>query len=517
MNSLTYWAKREAENLAANLKTEEEYMKAISDTYDYMLDQITKEINGFYTKYAKSEGITLADAKRAVAKADIEAYERKAAKYVAEKNFSAEANAEMKLYNATMKINRLEMLKAQIGLEMVDGFNDLQQYFDEKLTDRTLQEFERQAGILGESIQDNAKAAHAIVNASFANAKFSDRIWMYQDMLKSELASLLKTGLIQGQNPRALARHLQKRFGVSKSNAERLMRTELARVQTEAQKQSFEANGFDEYTFLANVGCCDVCSALNGKHFKIKKMMPGENAAPLHPNCRCSTAAYMDDDTYNRWLDGLSSGSDQTWTEAKAANSAIRNTGTKVKYSDDYDYSINIDGYSDEVLKAFSECARDVAKKGSEDGLEHMYLVNTKTGQKAYYEVGEENEVGGEAFWAFIKDNKSEKYAFIHNHNTDGSLSETDINTLLHTENVNSMIAVRNDAVIYVAERKGSTIDELFYDELYKKELEELNEDVRNGKITYGERALRREEIVVDCLLRDYSKAGEIIEIDGRK
>ena len=237
MDSREYWRLREEENLKSNLKTEAEYIKTINGNYDYMLDQIQKEINGFYTKYAKTEGITLAEAKRRVDKLDIEAYGRKAAKYVKEKDFSKEANEEMRLYNATMKLNRLEMLKANIGLELVDGFDGLQKYFDKILTERTLSEFERQAGILGKTIQNNAQAAHAIVNASFNNAKYSDRIWMYQNMMKAELSKLLQTGLIQGRNPRELARHLTKLFGVRKSDAERLMRTELARVQIEAQKQ----------------------------------------------------------------------------------------------------------------------------------------------------------------------------------------------------------------------------------------------------------------------------------------
>ena len=246
MDSKEYWKRREEENLKKNLITEEAYIKQINGMYDYMMDQVQKEINGFYTKYAKKEGITLAEAKKRVSKLDIEAYERKAAKYVKEKDFSEQANKEMRLYNATMKINRLEMLKANIGLELVGGFDEMQKYFDTKLTERTVKEFERQAGILGGTIRNNQKAAHAIVNASFNNAKFSDRIWMYQEMLKADLSKLLQEGMIQGRNPRQLARHLTKRFGVSKSDAERLMRTELARVQTEAQKQSFEQNGFTQ-------------------------------------------------------------------------------------------------------------------------------------------------------------------------------------------------------------------------------------------------------------------------------
>lgn len=318
MDSTTYWRNRETEQRKHDILDGREYQRHIEEIYRNMIDEIEKEINGFYGKYARKEGITMAEAKKRAAKLDIEAYGRKAAKYVKEKNFSKQANEEMRLYNLTMKVNRLELLKAQIGMEMVAGFDELQKYYDEKLTDRTIAELERQAGILGKTIQDNVKAANAIVNASFHNATFSDRIWMYQDMLKNELNSLLQTGLIQGQHPRKLATHLRKRFGVSQSNAERLLITEMARVQTEAQKQSFERNGFEEYTFLALGTACPICRALDGKHFKVSKMMYGTNAPPMHPNCRCSVAAYEDSEDYEDWLDFLSKGgTTEEWNKMK--------------------------------------------------------------------------------------------------------------------------------------------------------------------------------------------------------
>ena len=236
----------------------------------------------------------------------------------------------MRLYNATMKINRLEMLKANIGLEMADGFNDLQKYFDRILNKRTLDEFARQAGILGDTVLNNEKVAESIVNASFHNANFSSRIWMYQGMLKAELDKLLRQGLIQGKHPRELSRHLVKLFGVSAYNAERLMRTELARVQTEAQKQSFERNGYEEYEFIAlGLSACEVCRELDGKHIKVKNMMPGENAPPMHPNCRCSTAAWMDEKEYEEWLDFLDKGgTTEEWNEQKTKG-RLRAANTK--------------------------------------------------------------------------------------------------------------------------------------------------------------------------------------------
>ena len=87
-----------------------------------------------------------------------------------------------------------------------------------------------------------------------------------------------------------------------------LMRTEMARVQTEAQMQSLKQNGFGEYQFLALGNACEICRALDGKHFPVDKMMPGLNAPPMHPNCRCSTSAYTDREEYDDWLNYLEMG-----------------------------------------------------------------------------------------------------------------------------------------------------------------------------------------------------------------
>ena len=317
-SSEKYWEKREAESLKRYLTDEKEYSKRVKEIYEDMLDNVQAEIDSFYSRYASKEGITIVEAKKRVSKLDMDEYERKAKRYVKDREFSKVANEEMRIYNLTMKVNRLEMLKAKIGLALVSGHAELEEYMSEILQGRTEDELERQAGILGETVLSNDKKAEAIVNASFHNATFSDRIWMNQNLLKSELSKLLQSGLIQGKNPRALARDLRKRFSVSISNAERLMRTELARVQTEAQKQSFERNGFEQYTFLANVGCCPICQKLNGKHFKVKDMMPGKNASPMHPNCRCSTSAYEDSEEYEAWLDYLDKGgTTEEWEKLK--------------------------------------------------------------------------------------------------------------------------------------------------------------------------------------------------------
>lgn len=317
-----YWLKREEEALKHYITDEKEYSKHIEKIYRNMMDACQKEIEAFYGKYAKDENISMSEAKKRVSGLDVEAFGRKAKKYVEEKNFSAQANKELKLYNATMKINRLEMLKANIGLELISGFDELNDYMGQILKDRALEELERQAGILGESISDNVKLADSIVNSSFHNATFSDRLWQYQSVMRSDLSKLIESGLIQGKSARVLAREIRKYYigsGKLKNgrngaiySSERLMRTELARVQIEAQKKSFEANDFDEYIFLANSTCCSECRKMHNKHFKVKKMMPGVNAPPMHPHCRCSTAAYIAEEGTEQRLSALNGTGEST-------------------------------------------------------------------------------------------------------------------------------------------------------------------------------------------------------------
>ena len=303
-----YWEKREAEALKHYLKQEEDYKKHLDGIYDRSLDNIQKEIDAFYGRYAKKEGITLAEAKKRVKTTDIKEFERKAKQYVKDKNFSKQANEEMRLYNLTMKVNKLEMLKANIGLELISSFDEMDKFMESILDGRTREELERQAGILGKTIQGNHRLADHIVHASFHNATYSDRIWMYQDLLRDEIGKQLERGLIQGKNPRVLARDLNKIFNAGKYNCERLMRTELARVQIEAQRESYEAYDIEMFTFISNTGCCDKCDAIAGKHFYVKNMIPGENAPPMHPNCRCSTAPYSDRKEYAAWLEHLANG-----------------------------------------------------------------------------------------------------------------------------------------------------------------------------------------------------------------
>lgn len=307
-----YWRDREAQQRATYIRTEEEELKEVNRIYDEMYAWAVKEVDAFYGKYATAEGIDITEAKRRVSQLDIEEYEKLAREYVKDKNFSPEANAQMRLYNATMKINRLELLKAQIGLHLVGGFDEIDKHYEKLATDRAVQELTRMSGILGNTLTETetAKTARQIVNADFYNATFSERIWSAQDYLKDALATELQKGFIAGVGSREMARRLKVHaFDQSYSDALRLARTELRRVQTDVAKDNYERNGIAEYEFLAvNPNACPICKDLDGQIFKVIEMKAGENAPPIHPNCHCTTAPHINNDEYEEWLSFLEQG-----------------------------------------------------------------------------------------------------------------------------------------------------------------------------------------------------------------
>ncbi len=284
----------------------------IQQIYERMVPEIQKEIESFYQRYADKEGISLAEAKKRVSKFDVRAFEARAAKMVKERDFGDEANELMRLYNATMRINRLELLKADIGLHMIDGFDDLEKLTGERLTEEAVKEFERQAGILGNGVKGASERAKSLVGQSFMNATFSERIWSNQEALRNKLSTILTKGLIGGKSYQSLAAEIRKDFSVSAREAMRLVRTEMVRVQTQAQIDSYKANGWEEFEFLAyGTASCEICNALNKKHFKISDFKPAENAPPMHPNCRCRTAPYEDEEEYQKWLDSFGNGKNE--------------------------------------------------------------------------------------------------------------------------------------------------------------------------------------------------------------
>ena len=224
-----YWRDREKAERAwqlQQLKQDGQFNKELERYYNQAINSINKEIDAEFSRLAYRNKTSIAEAKSAVSQADMQAYADEAAKLVEEArlrraaghkvtyaDYSDEVNERMRIYNATMRINRLELLKSRIGLQMIDAGIKVDASMQAKVADDYVAELKRQAGILGlvtESDQFwSSKEVAKQITAQVNGATFSQRIWANQDALKARLDEVISTGILRGDNPSEMVRQLK--------------------------------------------------------------------------------------------------------------------------------------------------------------------------------------------------------------------------------------------------------------------------------------------------------------------
>lgn len=289
-----YNAERKAQ--AELMKRDLDRDKALAQIYQESFDRMQREIDGFYMRYANREGLTKQEAMKRVSEMDVTKFNAKAAKAVKEKDFSHATNEWLKVYNLKMKVSRLELLKSELALEIQNLTAEVNEVFDKARTDEYLNEYKRQAGILGISSSGAKKRMQAILDADFYGQNFSARVWGNLGLratLQREVFGSLNRIFTDMMGYKQEMKRLAKKYGTSEQNAKRLLKTEIARINADTQYSMLKDNGFTHMIFVAEPGACDLCGPLDKVAVPIDKVEKGVNMYPMHPNCRCSSYGHI--------------------------------------------------------------------------------------------------------------------------------------------------------------------------------------------------------------------------------
>ena len=172
------------------------------------------------------------------------------------------------------------------------------------------------------------------------------------------------------------------------------------------------------------------------------------------------------------------------------------NTGQSVQYDANKDYYMDIPNISEDVKKAISECAREVAKEGSLNGYEYAYIVDLESG--AHSSLLTDKEWGSvRPDYSFLKLHKN--VIFIHNHNTDTELSFPDVSLVANDPEINMIAAVRNDGIITLVKSNGKKTDEylpLKYSD--SGDYDRITLELKNSKNLEVERELKLRDLTID-------------------
>lgn len=127
---------------------------------------------------------------------------------------------------------------------------------------------------------------------------FSDRIWKDQGKLVDELYKEFTVAATRGANFKDASKRMSRKMNVSYKKCLRLLNTEDSFFSNKAVMDAYKKTTADEYMILATLDrrTCEICGSQDTNHYKIKDAKIGINMPPFHPNCRCTTTVYFEDD-----------------------------------------------------------------------------------------------------------------------------------------------------------------------------------------------------------------------------
>lgn len=304
-----YWEDRYRAEEKARELADKGVAYQLHGIYQQHANNIQKEIDSFWQRYADREGITKLEAKQRADRLDMINVEFKAKQLVeranrlrergqkvTSKDFTRAENDLLRLYNLKMKTSRLEVLQANIKLHQYDLALSEFEIIDRHLVESIRRENLFSAGVLNMtlgSFESSKISADSIVYANFNGATWSSRVWERQNELRDIVKKGVADTVLRGKGTNILINSLKKEFDVSYGYARRLAVTESARVYSEAQSANYEANGVEWYQVMTELKACPICQPFNGRIFKVSEMVPALNAPPFHPNCRCTTVPHF--------------------------------------------------------------------------------------------------------------------------------------------------------------------------------------------------------------------------------
>ena len=312
--SSAYWKKRFSDLEAANNAYGQRTFHQIEPAFDKAQRQIQAQIESWYSRYAKNNGITMAEARKQLSAAELKELQwdvQEYIKYGQENAMNRQWMKELENASARFHISRLEALKlrTQQSLEVAFG-NELDSL--DGMVKRLYQSgyyhtcFEVQKGFnIGWEIGqiDERKLQKVISKPWAADGKtFSDRVWQSKTTMVNELHQQLTRTIIQGKAPdeaiRTLSKYVADKTKNAKYAAGRLVMTEQAFISSAAQKDAFNDLDVEEFEIVATLDShtSEICQNMDGQHFPMKDFEPGVTAPPFHVWCRSTTVPYFDDE-----------------------------------------------------------------------------------------------------------------------------------------------------------------------------------------------------------------------------
>lgn len=509
---MTYWQRRYDQIEQAAHDKSVAYYSALEKKYSRAQAEIDKEINAWYQRFAVNNKIDYTEACRLLNSDELDEFRWSVEDYIKageENDVDGRWMKELENASARHHVNRLEALKLSTTNSIEKAMGGMTDDVDKMLRDvykstyyKGCYEFQRGTGIGFDLAKVNDRYLDAILKKPWCadGSNFSDKIWKNKTKLVNELDNELMRMALTGDAPGESIRRISKALHTSKNNAATLVMTEQAFFTSIAQQDAFKELGVGEFEVVATLDglTCTTCGSHDGEHRPMSEFKPGITAPPYHPNCRCTTVPYFDDE-FDAVGKRAARGADgktyhvpgdmkyADWKEQYIDSPVVVDQTQKITKKNDFnDYSVdrklvNSKEYHDKFEnltshKSTNESVYQEAMKMLEhrDGtdLEDIVILDARTGNvivKNTLSV-RSGQTGLTHEQFEIYQQSSGKKVLLHNHPNGGRLSFTDLKTLFVNDDIKATIAVGHNGMVHIVSNPDRTLDiEKLYESLYNE------------------------------------------------
>lgn len=305
-----YWQKRfKAIENQANL-TGADSLSYITAQYQQAAKEIEAQISTWYVRFAKNNGISMHEAKQALAGSDLAEFKWTVQDYIKYGEENALNGLWMQqLENASAKwhVTKLEALQLQNQATIEALFGKQYQSLSGALGSvyqgsyyHSCYEVQKafEMGWNVAALDDNKLSAILSTPWTKDGSTFSDRLWTNKQKLIQETQNTLTQGIMTGKAPDKMIKEIQAKMNTSRTNAGRLVMTESAAMSAMGQKDAFGELGVEEFQIVETLDhvTCEVCAEMDGQHFPMSDYEIGVTVPPFHPWCRGCTCPYFNDE-----------------------------------------------------------------------------------------------------------------------------------------------------------------------------------------------------------------------------
>ena len=289
MKSPAYWRERMRDRDRRAKISEDKLISKVNEYYRKAFNDITKELNNFYIKYATDNSITIAEAKQLLTPleyADLleqistlkESFALTGSEYTLE---------EMQLLSDRKSITRLQALLDSIDTHLIKTTHNVQISIEDhlsKMYQRSYKEALKDVGANNSEVI-NHRAVKEVINYPYAGEMFSNRIWKNKRSLLEYIKKDLTQGIIRGDSIQRMGQALKKRERVTTYQAERLIRTETNYNMTRGHVDGYKDSGLIygvEVVVAGDERTCPNCTDHESEVVKLKDAVSGSTIPPFH-------------------------------------------------------------------------------------------------------------------------------------------------------------------------------------------------------------------------------------------